>query len=370
MSKTYKKICYIIAALTLIVGVAFTNQDLRNAVTDAGNTTSHSSGGSSHSSSSHSSSSHSSSSHSSSSHSSSSSSSFSSSGDIDDLPWYIAILVFLFVSIHWTIFAIIPIANLLSKNNKNKVVKYVIILEVIRVAIYAVMFIYSASMAMLVDFIGLFPIAFIVFPIMIKKDSNNVSSYTPSNSIENDYPEVSAEEYELYDIKNVEEFKTQLYKMFYDIEIAWMNFDYGTLKELCTDELYNTYKSQLDTYKVKHQKNIMEDITRIKVRPYKFTATKNLLTARVIIEIEMKDYIIDETNNQVVSGNKTTIYNNTYDFTFVRNIHYIREKCPNCGHDLKEHQGTIKCPYCRSILVNYDDKWHVAEKKNIQQINK
>ena len=142
-----------------------------------------------------------------------------------------------------------------SKNNKNKVVKYVIILEVIRVAIYAVMFIYSASMAMLVDFIGLFPIAFIVFPIMIKKDSNNVSSYTPSNSIENDYPEVSVEEYELYDIKNVEEFKTQLYKMFYDIEIAWMNFDYGTLKELCTDELYNT--NELFSYTVNPEKNDM-----------------------------------------------------------------------------------------------------------------
>ena len=104
------------------------------------------------------------------------------------------------------------------------------------------------------------------------------------------------------------------------------------------------------------QKNIMEDITRIKVRPYKFTATKNLLTARVIIEIEMKDYIIDETNNQVVSGNKTTIYNNTYDFTFVINIHYIREKCPNCGKNLFEKSGKKKKIYCITENCGYEKK--------------
>ena len=34
------------------------------------------------------------------------------------------------------------------------------------------------------------------------------------------------------------------YQIFYDTQMAWMNFDYEKLRQLLTDELYNSYKNQ------------------------------------------------------------------------------------------------------------------------------
>ena len=60
-----------------------------------------------------------------------------------------------------------------------------------------------------------------------------------------------------------DEFIQKLYDIFLEVQIAWMNFDYEKLKELCSDELYNSYKSDLEVLKSKHCKNIMQDFNKI-----------------------------------------------------------------------------------------------------------
>ena len=54
----------------------------------------------------------------------------------------------------------------------------------------------------------------------------------------------------------LEEFKALVFEKYKDIQIAWMNFDYNTLRSKLTDELYNQYAMQLDTMKVKNEQNI------------------------------------------------------------------------------------------------------------------
>ena len=67
----------------------------------------------------------------------------------------------------------------------------------------------------------------------------------------------------------LEEFKALVFEKYKDIQIAWMNFDYDTLRKLTTDEIYNSYKMQLDVLRMKKQKNIMKDfeLKGVKVDP-------------------------------------------------------------------------------------------------------
>ena len=51
------------------------------------------------------------------------------------------------------------------------------------------------------------------------------------------------------------EFYNYVYDNFVKVQQAWMNFDYEALRKLVTDELFNTYKSQMKTLEVKKQKN-------------------------------------------------------------------------------------------------------------------
>ena len=54
-------------------------------------------------------------------------------------------------------------------------------------------------------------------------------------------------------------FITDRFNDYVQIQNAWMNFDYNTLRSKLTDELYNQYAMQLDTMKIKNEQNIMRD---------------------------------------------------------------------------------------------------------------
>ncbi len=370
MSNNYKKICFLTLVLTFIFGMTFAFSYSNNLVTDAGNHTSHSSSSSS-SSSSHSSSS------SSSSHSSSSSSSYSSGGSynygdgvpLKEMSLKMSIGLFLFVSIHYNVFAFASLSYLLFP--KIKFIYKMLMFNVIRILVFIILsIVLYPGIASVIDFIALFFIAFPAFFIAIAKGTKNILTNNKNIQSSINYKELDISELQKYGISNIDELKNELYNMFYDIEIAWMNFDYDKLKELCSDELYNTYKSQLKAYEIKNEKNIMENITKINVIPYKIAVNNNVITLNSIIEIEMKDYIINVKTNEITSGNKDTIYNNTYNFTFIKNIKNRVDKCPGCGEDMTKYTGTTTCPYCHTILINFDDKWHVSEKELLNQINK
>ena len=65
-----------------------------------------------------------------------------------------------------------------------------------------------------------------------------------------DYDEVVKKYFPEYTEKSLLE---HLFKMFIEIQVAWMNFDYDKIKELVNDEMYNMYLMQLDTLKVKNK---------------------------------------------------------------------------------------------------------------------
>ena len=58
---------------------------------------------------------------------------------------------------------------------------------------------------------------------------------------------------------NKQEFLKQGYSIYYDIQMAWMDFKLEDIKDKVTDEIYTMYESQLATLEVKGEQNIMKN---------------------------------------------------------------------------------------------------------------
>lgn len=164
------------------------------------------------------------------------------------------------------------------------------------------------------------------------------------------------EEKELIDI---------LYNNYIEIQNAWMNFDYDKLKELCTDELYNMYLSQLNILKYDNRQNIMDDFSLLRSKIISYIDVNNSNLIRVYMKVTLRDYIIDIKTGEVVDGNKHKYIVNNYYMEFIKNNNFNQKKCPGCGASLTD-VSKGKCPYCRHIITNVSDKYLLCKKKNMK----
>lgn len=165
---------------------------------------------------------------------------------------------------------------------------------------------------------------------------------------------------------NIIEFKMKAYEMFKNIQIAWMNFDYQKLKEMLTDELYNTYKMDLEVLKVKNQKNVMHDFEQIFTKLVSLKKENNQYIATVIINAKFYDYIEGATGI-ILRGNPKRKVNNLYSISFVKSINEIKNsKCPKCGADVSGNVTGI-CDYCKTKLTFNEYDWVMSEKKKLSQ---
>ncbi len=161
---------------------------------------------------------------------------------------------------------------------------------------------------------------------------------------------------------NKEVFYEYVYKNFLDIQHAWMDFDYDKLRTLATDELFNTYSSQLKTLSIKHQKNVMRDFEHVITAIKEFKQSENNYTIIVNLQVLFYDYIIDK-NYQTVRGNDQRRLNILYKLTYVKtNKANETHHCPNCNAALGDAASSI-CPFCNSVIVNNSNDYVLAKKE-------
>ena len=167
---------------------------------------------------------------------------------------------------------------------------------------------------------------------------------------------------------DIEEFNKQAYQIFYDVQMAWMNFDYDKLKEFLIDELYNSYVMQLEALKVKCQKNIMKEFVLKEVYIFALKEENGHYIAEVYLDVEFYDYVENIKNKKIVRGKSNIKVNNFYTLTFIctkeksNNIN----KCPNCGSEV-EGNATGTCKHCKSKLINKTYNWVMSKKEKIDQ---
>ncbi len=158
------------------------------------------------------------------------------------------------------------------------------------------------------------------------------------------------------------------YQDYIDIQNAWMNFDYDTLKAKTTNELYNQYQMQLETLKVKGQKNVMNDFKYIDGKIQSIIKRNNKIIVTVEIVTKFHDYIIEESTNKVVRGNTRKKVKMFYKMKFVRDINVDQiTHCPNCGAEVK-NAATAECEFCKTIITKGSEEWLLVEKECLSQL--
>ena len=205
----------------------------------------------------------------------------------------------------------------------------------------------------------------IVVIIVVSKYKDNNSSNTNRFSL-NSYKDMDEEKLKEIDPElDIESLKKEVFDIYEKIQIAWMNFDYDTLKKYTTDELYNTYESDLKVLNLKHQKNVMEDIKATNTKILNVKIENGVETVSAGLTIEMYDYVVNN-KNEVTRGTNKQKIEITYIITLTKKANEIIEKCPRCGAEIKDiSSGT--CSYCKYKVVNNTSNFVMSKKQNINQ---
>lgn len=218
----------------------------------------------------------------------------------------------------------------------------------------------------------MFMIIIVIIIIIIISNRNKPNSNNKNNNygVSNNYKDMDVDKILSVDPDiNVSEFKINSFNIYKNLQEAWMNFDNDKIRELTTDELYNMYVSQLETLKLKKQKNIMSNITsdEIKIVNARYDELNKVVSIDVYLKVRCLDYVINENTKQVVRGTKDRKLIIEYILTFVKSSdNKIEEKCPNCGAPIKMNSSKT-CPYCESTLVKVSGKYVMSKKKCVVQ---
>ena len=157
---------------------------------------------------------------------------------------------------------------------------------------------------------------------------------------------------------NKQEFLKQGYSIYYDIQMAWMDFKLEDIKDKVTDEIYTMYESQLATLEVKGEQNIMKNI-QLKQSCLKDVTNQNgTITIKTNYVIEMYDYIADVNTKKLIRGEDKKKIRILYEMSFRKTLNEDEKitHCPNCGAKV-EMNSTGTCEYCGSKLVSENTKW-------------
>lgn len=231
----------------------------------------------------------------------------------------------------------------------------------------------SGFVGLFVGIIFLIVIAVIVFsnnkPKGPKSGSSIDNNINISNNGNSNYQDINQSKIDEIDPNiNIEEFKKKAFNIYKDIQEAWMNFDTDKIRKLTTDEIYNMYSSQLETLKLKNQKNIMKNIEYVDAKIIDITNDNGVITINVYLRVKVLDYVINVKTNKTVRGRDNARLDIEYNLTFVKSENDDKkiETCPNCGAPV-DIVSSATCPYCDSTLVKNASDYVMSKKTCIGQ---
>ncbi len=261
----------------------------------------------------------------------------------------------LFVTIHMSVFVLMPIAEIINSGKKWKIFG---ILTVIRIIILLIGNLTIGFIMAITDFIMVFIGAFILVPLAyaIKRQiyKGNLGFH--------EYVELDEGTLISFGLKDVNLLKNKLFAIFCSVQDAVSNEDRRALKELCQASLYEKFISSLDLYVSNNQRNYVVDIENVRNKLVELKNSGDMLQATLIQEVKLLDYTEDATG-QVIDGSKTKKQTIMYKLVFnkkVKNKNKGQRKCPNCGAMLGDSDV---CSYCNSEFVERRD-W-VLETKDV-----
>lgn len=148
-----------------------------------------------------------------------------------------------------------------------------------------------------------------------------------------------------------------LFLNFVKVQIAWMDFDYEALEKLTTDELFSSYKADLEVLKLKNGRNIMRNFILKSIYIDSIEEFDDYIAVNAVLRVAFYDYVIDSKTNRIQRGHFNKLLNNSYKLEYKKSKKII-EKCPNCGAELHGKD----CEYCHAH-IEVGNKDLVLDKK-------
>ena len=212
-------------------------------------------------------------------------------------------------------------------------------------------------------------IVFIVIVIIIIASSGSSNQNTQGVQNKANDEAINNKIKELIPDFNKEQFLNEGYKIYTDIQNAWMNFKLDDVKNVITDEMFNMYESQLDTLEVKGEQNIMKDFKKVNAYLKDVVKQNDNVTITAGYVIEFYDYIVEQSTGKVLRGSATSKVRVTYEMKFRKTLDQKLsvDVCPNCGAKIENMNGSGTCIYCGSKIVSENTKWVLTDKKTINQ---
>lgn len=203
--------------------------------------------------------------------------------------------------------------------------------------------------------------------------SNNNSNFDESNFSKKtifDYYDIPDSELSKFNIKNKDKLIWEAFNVYSAVQESLMNKDLKFVKSLLSDDLFSIYSNQISTMNVSKIKNIISDIEFVAGRVNDAYQKDDTVIFEIVLEVNCKDYIIDETSRDVIIGSSDIINNYLYELTFVRNLNVNIINCPCCNSELTVTGNNFKCIYCNTVIKRKGNNLVLMSKKLLNQVEK
>ena len=204
--------------------------------------------------------------------------------------------------------------------------------------------------------------------------TNGLASYAPEAGTGNetiyqaDLKNITAKFAQSHHI-NWEEWQTKfkskvVTEYFNNTYAAWSVNKLDSIRNLLSDNLYESFMFWIDNYKKEGLTNKLDNILIRKIDFAKIDIDKFYESITVRVHASCKDYVTSNQGN-VLGGSKTKIRKFSEYWTFIRRSGVEKDvydygTCPNCNaaNDKMGQSGT--CEYCNTKISNGDFSWVLA----------
>ena len=225
----------------------------------------------------------------------------------------------------------------------------------------------KAALILLICIVGI-PVSLIIIESKISSRSRKkyISPITKKETISENINNKIKSKIPDFDAK---EFISDAFNIYKDIQVAWMNFDLESVRNLITDEMFNMYQSQLAVMEASNEQNIMKDMIMQDGYIVDAVDQNGVLTIVTQYIIDQYDYVANRTTGKLIRGESKYKMRVEYLMKFRLNIDasQIIDHCPNCGAKIEKINGSGVCEYCGSKIVSENKNWVLTEKQVINQ---
>lgn len=276
-----------------------------------------------------------------------------------------AILCELFITIHMSVFVLMPLSRIFGKEKHTKLF---LILFAIRVMILIIGDIYSPGITMMVDFISVFLGAFIVVPVCASLTGNRLNDIMNANSsnkkivistinydIDNN-SEVSDLEIANLGFGDKEVVKRGLVEHYKEILSYYENRNFTELVKVCSPGVYTNFKTEAELYDKVSEKLVVSDFIFTESKIIKAQKHGQQIFLDLKVTYSCIEYVVNEFES-VVRGSKTKRKEYTKVLSFSKKMATnMVTKCPSCNASIDEEDLQF-CSYCGTAINISGGSW-------------